>query len=143
MESDGFIRTEGTEFDGVVAAVEASEPNSRDDVDDEEDGGLCENVTGRDTVESAASSHDDCMLSDACWSAFRGGPGTKLSLSGLLCCDDLELLKIEKRDLKLPLFFIVSVDAGCLASSLPAYAGEDWGIFVAVDAIEECPTGNL
>jgi hypothetical protein len=56
----------------------------------------------------------------------------------------LELLKIEKRDLKLPLFFIVSVGAGCLASSLPAYAAEDWGIFLAVDAIEEeCPGGNL
>jgi hypothetical protein len=66
MESDGFIRTEGTEFDGVVAAVEASDSNSRDEVDDEEDGGVPENAPGRDTVEAAASSHDDCMLSDAC-----------------------------------------------------------------------------
>jgi len=63
-ESECFINTEGAEVDGVVAAVETSYSDSRDDVEDAEEGGVCERGACRDRSEAAPSSATDCTLLD-------------------------------------------------------------------------------
>lgn len=130
IESAGFMRTEGTEFDGVVTAVDAPDSNSRDDVEDEEDGKVLETGTDRDMVEAAGSSYDDSMFSEA-RSFCRAGDDERRPFSGLLRWECLVLLKIEKRDLKLPFLFIGSAGAKFLAPFFPApamYSVEDWCI---------------
>lgn len=53
-KSRPFVTTEGEEFEGVVAAVDASEANSSEDADEEEEIGL--DAAGRDAIDDEPGS---------------------------------------------------------------------------------------